>query len=263
MFDIFHFFKEKKIPAAFAPLRTDMHCHLLPQVDDGSKSLEESLEMLETMKEVGFEEVRLTPHYQIPRFPNTEEDILRRFNNFCAEVDANKGDKDLPVMKGVSGEYRIDSGFRGRIENKEEMLTFRFADEKKGSEKGLLLVELSLHQPYMGVEQVMFDLQMAGYDVVLAHPERYPYYDSHSSELEQLKEQGIYFQANILSLDGFYSESARKKAFDYIENGWIEFLGTDLHNPMYAKALQHAACNKKIIQLIEKEEFENKNLVKE
>ena len=102
---------------------------------------------------------------------------------------------------------------------------------------------------------------MEGYDVIIAHPERYPYYDSHSEELEQFKEQGIYLQVNILSLDGFYGEAAQRKAFDYIENGWVEFLGTDMHNVMYAEALRHASTNRKIIQLLEKTEFENKNLV--
>ena len=113
---MFGLFKKKKTPPTFAPLRTDMHCHLLPLVDDGSKSLEESLEVLQTMKEVGFEEVRLTPHYQYPRFPNREDDILERYKNFCDEVSRNRGDKELPQLKGVTGEYRIDDGFQEHVD---------------------------------------------------------------------------------------------------------------------------------------------------
>ena len=262
MFEILHFFSRKKeIRPIFAPLKTDMHSHLLPLVDDGSKSLEESLEILQIMKKVGFEEARLTPHFQYPRFPNQEDDINRRFTNFCAEVDGHRSTRDMPMLKGVSGEYRIDSGFGDRFKAT-EMLTVKFADPKKEG-KGLLLIELSLHQPMMGIEEIVFDLQMAGYEVILAHPERYPYYDSHSDTLERLKEQGVYFQANILSLDGFYSEVAKKKAFDYIENGWIEFLGTDMHNVMYGQALIHASGNKKIAQLLEKEQFSNSRLCAE
>ena len=257
---MFGLFKKKKTPPTFAPLYTDMHCHLLPLVDDGSKSLEESLDVMEVMKEVGFEEIRLTPHYQYPRFPNKEDDIEERYKNFCEEVERNKGERSLPLLKGVTGEYRIDDGFHEHIE-RGRLLTYRFADPKRGSAKGLLLLELSLHQPVMGFEEVIFERQMEGYDIILAHPERYPYFNVHSDRLEQMKEQGVYFQANILSLDGFYGEEARKKAFDYIENGWIEFLGTDMHNVMYAQALRHAAGNRKIQQLLEKEEFENKNLV--
>lgn len=262
MFDILHIFsKRKEIKPIFAPLKTDMHSHLLPLVDDGSKSLEESLHILEIMKKVGFDEARLTPHFQYPRFPNKEDDINKRFANFCNEVDSNRSTNDMPLLKAVSGEYRIDSSFKERI-NSTEMLTLKFQDKKKDG-KGLLLVELSLHQPMMGIEEIIFDLQMAGYEVILAHPERYPYYDRHSDVLERLKEQGVYFQANILSLDGFYSEVAKKKAFDFIENGWIEFLGTDMHNIMYGQALLHAAGNKKIAQLLEKEQFLNSRLCEE
>ena len=255
---MFGLFKKKKTPPTFAPLRTDMHCHLLPLVDDGSKSLEESLEVLQ----VGFEEVRLTPHYQYPRFPNREDDILERYKNFCDEVSRNRGDKELPQLKGVTGEYRIDDGFQEHVD-RGQLLTYHFADPKRGSAKGLLLLELSLHQPVMGFDEIIFERQMEGYDIILAHPERYPYFSSHSEKLDQMKEQGVYFQANILSLDGFYGEEARKKAFEFIANGWIDFLGTDMHNVMYAQGLRHAAQNKKIIQLLEREEFENKNLVEQ
>ena len=93
---MFGLFRKNKVLPTFAPLVTDMHCHLLPLVDDGSKSLEESLEVMEAMKATGFEEIRLTPHFQHPRFPNDPADILKRFKNFCDEVEANKGNRQLP-----------------------------------------------------------------------------------------------------------------------------------------------------------------------
>ena len=256
---MFDFLKRNKTLPTFAPLVTDMHCHLLPQVDDGSKSLEESLEVMEAMKACGFEEIRLTPHFVYPRFPNKADDIKERFKNFCAEVEANKGERQLPRMTSVTGEFQISDGFEEYLESG-QLLTYRFSDPKRGSEKGLLLIEFSLHQKRMGLEETVFKLQMEGYDVILAHPERYPYFDAHSSLLEQFKEQGVYFQVNIPSLDGFYGEASCRKAYEYIENGWVEFLGTDMHNVMYAQALRHASANKKIIKIIERMEFENKNL---
>lgn len=258
---MFGLFKKNKVLPTFAPLVTDMHSHILPLVDDGSKSLEESLEVMETMKTTGFQQVRLTPHFQHPRFPNQADDILKRYQNFCSEMEANKGSRDLPTMCGISGEYRIDDGFQGYVDSN-QLLTFHFADPKRGSDKGLLLIEFSLSQRRMGLDETVFNRQMEGYDIIIAHPERYPYFDSHSSMLEQFKEQGVYFQANILSLDGFYGEVAQRRAFEYIENGWVEFLGTDMHNVMYATALKHASTNKKIIKLLETTEFENKNLAK-
>ena len=112
----------------------------------------------------------------------------------------------------------------------------------------------------MGLEDKVYRLLTEGYDVILAHPERYPYLDSHSEMLQRFKEQGVYFQVNILSLDGFYGEAPLKKSFDFIENDWVEFLGTDMHNVMYAQALRHASVNKRIIKLLEKHEFLNKKL---
>ncbi len=259
---MFGLFKKKKPLPTFAPLVTDMHCHLLPLVDDGSKSLEESLEVMEAMKETGFEQIRLTPHFAYPRFPNDVEDIKMRYKNFCEEVEANKGSRNLPRMMSVTGEFRIDDGFQKYVDNN-QLLTYRFNNPKRGSEKGLLLIEFSLSQKRMGLEDIVFERQMDGYDIILAHPERYPYFGSHSTLLEQFKEQGIYFQSNILSLDGFYGEEAQRKAYEYIENGWVEFLGTDMHNTLYAQALRHASMNKKIIKLLETTEFENKNLVTE
>ncbi len=253
-------FRHKKTPPTFAPLVTDMHCHLLPQVDDGSKSLEESLDVMQVMKEVGFDEIRLTPHYCYPRFPNQEKDIQERYRKFQEEVDSYRGSMNLPMIKNISGEYRIDDGFQNYIE-KGDMLVTRFADEKRESNKGLLLVELPLHMASKGFDKVIYSLLLDDYDIILAHPERYPYFNVHSKEMEQLKEQGVYFQINILSLDGFYGEDSCKKAFDYIEAGWTEFLGTDMHNVMYAQALRHAAGNRKIQHLLEREEFENKKLV--
>ena len=256
---MFGFFNKKKALPTFAPLVTDMHCHLLPLVDDGSKSLEESMEVMEAMSAVGFEQIRLTPHFCYPRFPNVEENILERYKNFCFELENNRGDRKLPQITSCTGEYQIDDGFQGHVDHG-NLLTYHFTDPKQGSEKGLLLIEFSLRQKRLGLNEVIFARQMEGYDVILAHPERYPYFDSHSKFLEQLKEQGVYFQVNLLSLEGFYGPEPQKKAFDYIENGWVEFLGTDMHNIGYAMALKNASVNKKIIKLLETTEFLNNKL---
>jgi tyrosine-protein phosphatase YwqE len=256
---MFGLFKKKKSLPTFAPLVTDMHCHLLPLVDDGSKSLEESLEVMEAMREVGYEQIRLTPHFSYPRYPNEEGNIQERYKYFCEEVAANSEGRQLPRMTSITGEYQIDEGFREHVESG-KLLTYRFTDSKEGAEKGILLVEFSLHHKRMGMDEAIFSRLMDGYDVILAHPERYPYLDGQSPMMEQMKEQGVYFQVNVLSLDGFYGEEARRKAFEYIENGWVEFLGSDMHNVMYAEALRHASLNKKIIKLMETTEFENKKL---
>ena len=123
-----------------------------------------------------------------------------------------------------------------------------------------VLVEFSLHQQVIGLDQVMFDLQMKNYEIILAHPERYPYYSGTSSKLQHLKDMGINFQVNILSLSGFYGESPKRKAFEMIEKGWVEFMGTDMHNTLYAQALIDATHDRKIIKLMEKHKFLNSHV---
>ena len=208
---ILSLFKKQYTPKPiFEALGTDMHCHLIPRVDDGSKCIEESIECLNTLKAVGYKKVIITPHFQHPRFNNDEDDIRQRYE----EVKRQAAEAGVEIeIAGIGGEYRIDSGFKNRLENP------RFL--KVGGK--YVLIEFSLHQQMMGVDEMIFDMQMNGYEVILAHPERYPY-------------------MNVL------------------ERGWVEFMGTDTHNTMYAKALVDLSNNRKVAKVLEKYEFMNKEL---
>ena len=245
---MFSFFKRNRQPRPiFEPLGTDMHCHLVPKVDDGSKCIEESVECLTTLKAVGYRKVIVTPHFQHPRFPNHEDDITRRYE----ELKRQAIEAGVEIeFGGVGGEYRIDTGFKARLEQP------RFL--KVGGQ--YVLVEFSLHQPMMGCDEMIFEMQMQGYEVILAHPERYPYLNVHGSRMEQLKNQGVYFQCNVLSLGGFYGDDAKKRAYEMIDQGWVEFLGTDTHNTMYSQALVDITHDRKVAKVIETHDFLNKTL---
>ena len=231
---MFGLFKKKGPLPTFAPLVRDMHSHLLPLVDDGSKSVEESIEVMEAMKETGFEEICLTPHFQYPRFPNNVADLQERYAKFLADVEVGKGDRQLPRMVGCTGEYRIDDGFQGIVE-RNELRTYHFSDPKRGSDKGLLLIEFSLNQKRMGLEEVVFNLQMDGYDIILAHPERYVYMGM--NDYRRLHENGIDMQLNLMSLTGHYGPDARAKALRLLKEGFYSRVGTDLHR---LRPFQHA-----------------------
>ena len=245
---IFNLFKKKsEARPIFAALGTDMHCHLVPQVDDGSKCIEESIECLNVLKAVGYNKVIITPHFQYPRFPNDEDDIRRRYEEVKQQAKGAGVDIDIA---GIGGEYRIDSGFAKRLENP------RFL--KVGDR--YVLVEFSLHQQMMGCDEMIFDMQMKGYEVILAHPERYPYLNVQGTRMEQLKNQGVFFQINALSLGGFYGEEARHKAYEMLEAGWVEFMGTDTHNTMYSQALIELSNDRKVEKVLEKYTFLNNTL---
>lgn len=249
---MFHFFKRqhKEPLPIFQALGTDMHCHLLPKVDDGSKGEDMSAICLRIMKQAGFDNVFLTPHYQSHRFPNVEEDILRRYDEFKDEMLA-AGTGDKPNLVGVAGEYRVDAIFDKRIEaNKFLLIGGKY-----------LLIEFSLHQQVLGLEETIFQLQLKGYDIILAHPERYPYYTPSSHVLERLKDMGVYFQVNFLSLGGYYDENARRKGFELIDKGWVEFLGSDLHNTHYAQSLINCTYDKQVQRVLEKHTFLNNQIL--
>lgn len=232
-------------------LGTDMHCHLVPMVDDGSKSVEETIHCLRTLQLLGYKKVYITPHFNFPRYPNHEDDILHRFDMLKKEVEKRRAEEGLMIdLAGVAGEYRVDDGFPEKIKNESFL---KIADK-------YVLIELSLHQHRLGVPQTVFDMQMKGYEIILAHPERYPYYSKHSTELAELKNAGVYFQLNFPSISGFYGEGARQRALDYLENGWIDFLGSDMHNTLYAKAASDGSHDRTLKNVMGRYEFINKTL---
>lgn len=231
----------------FEVLGTDMHNHLLNGVDDGSKSIEESLSCIRTMSQLGYRRMYITPHFQPSHYANREEDIVSKYRLFKEQVEAEGIDIELV---DVAGEYRIEDAFVARLGEGGFL--------KIGGHN--LLVELSLRQPRDDVKETIFELQQMGYEVILAHPERYPYLGAKSKLLEELKDSGVYFQVNILSLSGFYGMMPSRVGYQLVERGWVEYLGTDMHNAIYADALKKASHSIKIQKMLEHYPFKNSEL---
>ncbi|KWW29300.1 MAG: capsular polysaccharide biosynthesis protein [bacterium P3] len=242
MFSFLHA-KNKPLPI-FESLGTDMHCHLVPGVDDGSNSAELSISCLKQLSALGFKQLYITPHFQYPRFNNDEADIQDRYA--VLKQQAEQAGVNI-ALQGVAGEYRIDDRFAQRVADRRFL---RIAGK-------YVLVELSLHQPRMGTAEAIYGLQETGCEVIMAHPERYPYLSLNSAIFEQLKNQDVFFQVNILSLTGFYGERARRIGYGLIERGWVEFLGTDTHNDVYIHMLTRASHDRKLQKLLDKCEFMN------
>lgn len=245
---MFGLFKKKYNPQPiFENLVADMHSHMLPGVDDGSGNVDTTIACMRVMNSVGFKRMYLTPHFIKTRYPNEENDIVNRFHQLKREVDYH----DLGVdLAGIAGEYRIDSFFEQKIE---EGSFLKIAGE-------YVLVELSLNQQMMSSDRLIESLQTNDNVVVLAHPERYLYMDPQCRDIESLRNNGVLIQVNILSLDGFYGPESEKRAYRMIENGWVDFLGTDLHGMRYAEALIKASNNKKIEKIIIKNQFLNSDI---
>ena len=190
---------------------TDWHCHLLPGVDDGVQTMEESLQILSLYEELGISEVWLTPHI-MEDMPNRTEDLKERF----AELDtAYQGN----IMLHLAAENMLDNLFEERLA-KNDLLPL-------GKDGRHLLVETSYFNPPMGLNNILLRIKSKGYVPILAHPERYVYMDE--DDYRQLKAMNVLFQLNLPSLVGGYGTEIRKKAEWLLKNGLYDLTGSDTH----------------------------------
>jgi len=220
----------------FSAVKADMHSHLIPGVDDGAKTLEDSIMLARRMYELGFKKLVTTPHIQDEFFRNTPEIIL----NGLEKVKGALKSENIPVEIEAAAEYLIDDGFEAKA-SQGNLLTF--------SGK-YLLVELSYYNPHPNLKTFIFNLQVDGYKVILAHPERYTYWFSDFSKYEDLKDRGVFFQVNLVSLAGFYPDPVKKMAEKLMEKGMIEFVGSDMHNTNYMQALEKCLKEKSLAKLV-------------
>ncbi len=190
---------------------TDCHSHILPGVDDGVRTMEESLEILDRYEKLGMKTVWLTPHI-MEDVPNSTADLRERFNVLCQNY---KGGLTLHL----GAENMIDSLFEERFKAG-DLLTM-------GENRDRLLVETSYFTPPYGFNDILQSIKAKGMFPVLAHPERYIYMSD--SDYDRLKSQGIFFQLNLFSLVGLYGRRARKVASELIKKGYYDYAGTDIH----------------------------------
>ena len=190
---------------------TDWHSHILPGVDDGIRTMDESLSTLEAFEAQGVRKVWLTPHV-MEDSPNTTARLRERFADL---KEAYKGNIEL----ALASENMLDSLFEERLRDKDFLPI--------GSEGEHLLIETSYVNPPYGMESMIDGIFTAGYVPVLAHPERYRYMDE--SDYRKWKERGVLFQCNYVSLIGGYGETARKKLEWMLKEGMINLTGSDVH----------------------------------
>ena len=191
---------------------TDWHCHILPGVDDGVQSMEESLQILAEYERLGVKEVWLTPHI-MEDIPNTTEKLRDRFVELKAAYQGT-------VMLHLASENMLDNLFEERLE-KNDLLPI-------GIEGKHLLVETSYFTPPMGLNNILLRIKAKGYYPVLAHPERYLYLNP--IEYHRLKSMGILFQLNQFSLWGDYGKEPCRRAKLLQKQGMYNYIGTDLHS---------------------------------
>ena len=222
---------------------TDLHSHLIPNIDDGSKSMEQSIEMIKELKNMGFKKLITTPHTMPHRYPNTKEEILNAFAKLQEEVQK----QNIDIHLQVASEYYYDEHIIELVRAK-DLLTFG---------DNYVLFELSYTTPAFALEQTVYELFKGGYKPVLAHPERYTYYASSPKKYHQLKEMGLLFQININSTNDFYGKNAKKAVEYIIDQGMVDFVGSDTHRPNYIESLKQSIGSKAFRKIEEKNQIRN------
>jgi protein-tyrosine phosphatase len=227
-------------------LKTDVHSHLLPGIDDGVKTLEESVETIRGLADLGYKKLITTPHTMSDYYPNTSEIILEKLElvrNAVAEAG-------ISITIEAASEYYLDYELREKI-GKEKLLTFR---------NNSLLFELSFYSPTESLDQTIFEFQIGRYNLVLAHPERYSYWHKDLDYLKKIHDKGVQFQINLLSLAGHYSQDVKKMAITLIKNDLVDYIGTDCHGPRHLEVIERALTTPELHDLLNSGKLQNKFL---
>ncbi|PWA04033.1 tyrosine-protein phosphatase [Flavobacterium psychrotolerans] len=194
----------------------DIHSHLLPGIDDGAQTIEDTLSLVTAVKKLGFEQCITTPHIMKNVWDNTRVNI---------ETTLSATAKDLKVKNNgipmkAAAEYLLDANFVTLFQN-EPLLVLK---------DNYVLVEVSYINAPLQLYDILFELQVAGYKPIMAHPERYSFYHHNFEEYLKLKHSGCLFQINLLSTIGYYGNEVAKTAEKLLKKGMIDFVGSDVHH---------------------------------
>lgn len=233
--------RKKRVNIDFSKLPTltvDMHSHLLPGIDDGAQTLEESVEMIRRFADMGYKQLVTTPHVMSDFYRNSSETILQKRD----EVREALIKENIDVELDAAAEYYLDEGLIEKLKNHEKLLTIG---------DNYLLFETSYMNASANLSQAVFMMQSQGYKPVMAHPERYTYWFGKNDEIREVWEKGVHMQVNLMSLVGYYSKASKDIAEWLIDEEMVSFVATDCHrskhqdvldkvrrSEYYAKALQ-------------------------
>ncbi len=248
---LFNIFKKKKIcletPVDLSILECDIHSHFIPAIDDGAKTIEDSVALITEMHHLGYKKVITTPHIMSDFYRNTPEIIL----DGLQKVKEALKKANIPIKIDVAAEYYVDYDLEKKMDEG-KLLTFG---------NNHVLFEVSYLNAPENLHHIIFKMQTLGYQPVLAHPERYNFWHTNFEKYENLVEKGVKLQLNINSLNGYYSIATQKVAEQLIDKNMISFLGTDCHHQGHINLLKSVVYEPYLKKLIESGNLQNKTLI--
>ena len=202
-----------KLPETIFQGACDVHCHLLPGVDDGFQTAEKSLQALQKLEQRGVGKMILTPHFMKDYPDNVRESISAKFEAFKAEAS-----KVSKIELRLGGEYMLDARFLEH--HRQGFLTLDRAGDYVLCETSYLMYEPN-------VTEMLYEIMLDGKVPVIAHPERYEY--AVKDNYLRWKDKRYKFQLNLLSLAGTYGKPAAVRADYLLKNGMYDYVGSDMH----------------------------------
>jgi tyrosine-protein phosphatase YwqE len=243
-------FKREEIldPYDLSLLGIDVHSHLIPGIDDGASSMEESIELISILKEKGYKKLITTPHIMSDYFRNSPEIILKGLEDVRKELARQK----IDILIEAAAEYNLENEFEELIED-DNILSF-------GGDKKYVLFELSFYNEPSRLKDVIWNLKTKGYQPVLAHVERYPYWHKKWDKIEDMVNRDVKLQLNIGSLTGAYGPEVKNSAIKLIDEGLIDLVGSDCHNIRHIDMINHAITSPYFHKLCNQDNLINREL---
>ena len=227
--------------------KVDIHSHLIPSIDDGVKSLDNTIDVIKKFREIGYEKMVTTPHIH-PNYPNSPDIILKGLD----AVQEKLIKENIHFEIEGAAEYFVDEIFFQVVKESKKILFF-------GS--GFVLIESSFVNKPLFFESCLFELQSKGYQPVLAHPERYQFLEGELEWLLQLSEMGVLFQVTVSSFVGYYGSMPQKIAKSLLKRNMIDFIGSDLHHWEQIKYLEEGLQLKSVKKLCGSSHLKNNLLL--
>jgi protein-tyrosine phosphatase len=235
---VFFFSKNKPVLKDLIPDgHIDIHSHLLPGIDDGATTFEDTLRLTQALQIFGVTQFITTPHIIQHIWENTHAGIIFKKVETIQQLEKN----NITIPFQAAAEYLMDDQFV-RLFQSHDLLTLK---------DNYVLVEMSYINAPIQLYSILFDLQVAGYIPILAHPERYLFYHNNFNEYVKLRRAGCLFQLNLLSVVGYYGTQITKIAEQLLAKGMYDYVGSDVHHDNHIAAFEQKVKLKDLAPLKE------------
>ena len=222
--------QEELFPFDLSHFKVDMHSHLIPGIDDGSQTMDETIALLAKFESLGYEKVITTPHIMSDFYKNTSEVILTGLD----EVKNAIAGLDLNIEIEAAAEYYFDETLLDKLQKKEKLLTFG---------DNYVLFEFAFHAEPSHSDKLIFELLSQGYKPVLAHFERYSFLFNNIEKAAEWREMGVNIQLNFNSLEGHYGPEVLRQAQALVDSKELDFVASDCHRMDHLNLIEKSLTN--------------------